>query len=96
MIQGIDNQRPTNLGTPKKALNPEQKKLMAACTDFETIMVRQMLEAMQGSTKMFGEGFGGSFYQSMFQDEISKQIAGKGFGLAKILYEQLNKTNTVK
>ena len=77
----------------QNALTPEQKKLKQTCNEFEAMMVRQMLDSMEGSTKMFGEGFGGDFYQGMFLDAIAKQISEKGMGLSKMMYEQLNKTN---
>jgi peptidoglycan hydrolase FlgJ len=96
MISPIHNQNPGSTGASEKKLTTEDKKLKEACTEFEAIMVRQMLEAMQGSTKMFGEGFGGSYFQSMFQDAIAKEIAGKGIGMSKMLYTQLSKTNSVK
>ncbi len=80
---------------PQKPQNmtPEQKKLMQTCQEFEAMMVQKMLEVMQGSTKMFGEGFGGDYFQSMFQEEMSKQIAqnGQGVGLAKMLYQQMSR-----
>lgn len=75
----------------KTGLTPEQTQLKKACTEFEAIMVRQMLETMSSSTKFFGKGFGGDYFQSMFLDEISKQIAEQGLGLSKMLYEQVDK-----
>ena len=95
MISQIsNNNRP--LAKEKTALTPEQAQLKKACTEFEALMVRQMLETMSGSMKFFGKGFGGDFYQSMFLDEISKQIAEQGLGLSKILYNQLDKTIITK
>ncbi len=80
--------------TNKTALTPEQAELKKTCSEFEALMVRQMLEVMNSSTKFFGKGFGGDFYQSMFLDEISKQVAEQGLGLSKMLYSQLE--NKVK
>ncbi|NLY76223.1 MAG: hypothetical protein GX075_13145 [Firmicutes bacterium] len=96
--QVFNNSALTGFNKNKNALTPEQLKLKQACTDFEAIMIRQMLEVMNSSTKFFGKGFGGDFFQSMFLDEISKQIAAQGLGLSKNLYNQLNNTanNTAK
>ena len=47
----------TNLSKTKPT-TPAEQKLKQACTDFEAIMLRQLLGTMQGTTKMFGDGFG--------------------------------------
>jgi len=79
------------LNTGQTPLTPEQKQLKKACTEFEALMIRQMLETMSSSTNFFGKGFGGDYFQSMFLDEISKQVAEQGLGLSKMLYSQLDK-----
>ena len=104
MINQVNNSLPALLSVNQQFpqnMTSEQKKLMKACTDFEAVMVRKLLESMEGSQKMFGSGFGGEFFQGMFLDEMSQKIAGNdgGIGLAKMLYQQLNRPdiiNTVK
>lgn len=93
MVNKISNNYNMNI---KQELTPEQKKLKQACTEFEAVMVKQMLDSMKGASKMFGEGFGGDYYQSMFFDAIAKQIAEQGLGLGKMMYQQLEKTNGTK
>ena len=83
---------------PPQTMTSEQKELMKVCTNFEAMMIQKMLETMQSSQKMFGEGFGGDYFQSMFQEQIAKEIAGngQGFGLAQMLYKQIDRSTNVK
>ena len=78
----------------KKSDNLNQKKLQQACTDFEAMMVKKLLESMTSNTKLFGSGsgFGGDFYQSMFQDSIAELVAKQGIGIGKMLSQQLDPT----
>ncbi len=94
----IQNPLPVSLSNTKsqQGLTPEQRKLAKACNEFESLLVKQMLEAMQGSTKMFGDGFGGEYFQSLFQEELSKQISVNGLGVGKILFNQLNQDKNTK
>lgn len=73
----------------KQELNPEQQKIKQVCTDFETMIIKKMLESMMSNTKMFGSGFSGSFYQGMFQDAIAESIAKQGIGVSKMLFQQI-------
>lgn len=91
MINQVSNKNKP-CGTNKPSLTPEQLKLKKTCTEFEAIMVRQMLETMSSSTKFFGNGFGGDYFQSMFLDEISKKVAEQGLGLATMLYQQIDQS----
>lgn len=83
--------RPNGLQAAKE-LTPEQQKTKQACTEFESMIIKKMLESMMSSSKMFGSGFSGSFYQGMFQDAIAESIAKQGIGLGKMLYQQIEKT----
>ncbi len=91
MVQPIGNQNGLNVKS-NTALTPEQKKLQEACTGFETMLVKKMLESMMGNTRVFGSGFSGDFYQSMFQDTIAGMIAKQGLGVSKVLLQQLAQT----
>lgn len=77
----------------KQELTPEQQKTKQACSDFETMIIKKMLESMMSNTKMFGSGFSGSFYQGMFQDVIAESITKQGgIGVEKMLFQQVEKT----
>lgn len=96
MVEKVYNQPGSQYNITRKELTPEQQKLMKTCKDFENIMLKQMLEIMQRSTPMFGKGFGGSYFQGVFQDELSQKLSANGFGLAESLYAQLVKATIVK
>lgn len=70
----------------------KEKKLREACEGFESIFINKLWTQMRKSVPK--EGFLHSkeeeFYQSMFDQEMSKKIASAGgIGLADILYDQL-------
>lgn len=70
----------------------KEKKLRKACVDFEAIILKQMLTTMRKSipkSELFGGGYSEEMYQSMSDDELSKQMAMKGTGMADMLYRQL-------
>ncbi|MFW5733488.1 MAG: peptidoglycan DD-metalloendopeptidase family protein [Oceanidesulfovibrio sp.] len=74
-------------GDPNK-----EKELREACEGFESIFINKLWQQMRKSVPK--EGFLHSkeeeFYQSMFDQEMSKKIASAGgIGLADILFEQL-------
>lgn len=101
MIDKVYNSNIIHYNNSKKELTsadsrtPEEQKLLQACREFETILIKQMLSVVQTSS-FFGKGFGGEFFQDMFQEEIAKSISAKGLGLAENLYSQLVKTELLK
>ncbi|HOJ78172.1 MAG TPA: rod-binding protein [Bacillota bacterium] len=101
MIDKVYNSDIINYNSSKKGLppaaaqTPEEQKLLQACREFETVLIKQMLSVVQTSS-FFGEGFGGEFFKDMFQEEIAKSISAKGLGLADTLYSQLVKTELLK
>lgn len=76
-----------------KAETPEQKKLLAACKDFESVMLGQVFKQMRatiGTTDPLNGGKANEMYQDMLDDERAKVMAGSGgFGLADAIYRQL-------
>ena len=76
------------------AESSEHKKLEKACKDFEAILLNQMMSAMRESIPeggLFEKSFGEEIYQSMLDEEMTRQMAyGKGMGLGKLLYQQLS------
>ncbi|MGD9156953.1 MAG: peptidoglycan DD-metalloendopeptidase family protein [Desulfobacteraceae bacterium] len=76
------------------------KKLKEACKQFESVFTYEMLKSMRNSIQkcdLFSGGQAEEIYQSMLDQELSKNVAGKGKNsIASILYQQLkniDKTN---
>jgi len=81
-------EKPFSLNSTKKA-DPELDKLKKAAQDFEAIFISHLLQSMRkGMPKsgLFSNGFSGNMYQSMFDNALAKEVAGKGgFQLADII-----------
>lgn len=43
--------------------------------EFETLLLQQMVAAMEPKEGLFGQGFGGSFFQSLFREEMAKSLS---------------------
>ena len=93
---GINNKFQAQLD-PKKI---ENEKLKESCADFEAIYIEMMLKTMRSTLDKSASGGGLSkdIYQSMHDQELSKEIAhGKNnFGLGDSLYKQLHKPEPKK
>jgi peptidoglycan hydrolase FlgJ len=85
-----------------KAVDPEQeKKLKKACTDFESILVYQLLKTMRQTIPkggLIGHSHGKDTYEMMFDQKIADELAnkGKGLGLKTMLYNQISKQHLKK
>lgn len=76
-------------GKPESA---EQKKLLKACQDFESVMLGTIFKQMSASTggDMLNQGAAAKQWREMLDDERAKSMAANGgLGLADAIYRQL-------
>ncbi len=78
-----------------KAADSEDRKLKDSCKDFEAIYIGLMLKSMRATVpedSLFGSSNQKEVFQSMFDQEIAKDIAHskKPFGLGEMLYKKLS------
>jgi flagellar protein FlgJ len=67
---------------------PQAEQVKAAASQFEAIMLRQLLQDSVG--KIAGEGAAGNMYGYMLTDVLANQLsAGGGLGLSGMLETQL-------
>lgn len=75
----------------------KENDLKKACTDFEAIILKQLLTAMRNTVPKGGlmdGGYAQEMYQSMYDEGLANDMAsGKGIGLADALYKQLSGPN---
>jgi flagellar protein FlgJ len=82
-------------GSPvKKPAVDKSSELYRACQDFETIFIKQMLDAMRKTINkedgLLGGGLGQGMYEDMLYDEDAKKMSSTGqFGLAEMIYTQV-------
>lgn len=83
-------QRPTGGKESRKAAG-----LKKAVSEFEALFVNNMLKTMRTTihkSGLLGKGMGGDIYTSLFDWEISKEMAsGGGLGLGRMLLENFNR-----
>ena len=77
----------------KKTASDAEKKLRRACEEFESVFTYEMLKSMRKGIEkcdLFSGGQGEEIYESMLDQELSKNMAGKGSNsLSEMLYQQL-------
>jgi flagellar protein FlgJ len=73
----------------------DEKKLLSACQDFETVFIHMMLKNMRNTIPKDGlipKSFSQEVFEDMLDEHLSKKIAKhQGLGLAKDMYDQLSK-----
>ena len=78
----------TGIQTGAVDQNQDQAKLAKAARDFEAVLLRRMLTALEKSVQASGKG--GSMYGSMIVDAMADAISKSGgFGMAKVVEESL-------
>jgi peptidoglycan hydrolase FlgJ len=93
-VRGVAEIRPAETGPgarPPEKLDRE--KLQKACTEFESLLMFQMLKFMRRSVPahgLLGGGPGQDIYQGLFDQELSKSLARKGgLGVGEKIYRQM-------
>lgn len=95
------NLRPAETPTGQ-TMDPEQdKKLKKTCSDFESLLVYQLLKNMRQTipkSGFMGSSHAQGTYEMMLDQKIADDLAkkGKGVGLQKMLYDQITRLNGKK
>jgi Rod binding domain-containing protein len=80
---------PSGAALPQAAATPGEKSLKAA-REFESILLRHMLESMQKTAELGGKSHTNSAYQSMATEALADGIErGGGLGLAELVAKTL-------
>ena len=98
-INGLFGEQAATLSETQKT--PELKKddpekLKSACQDFEALLLNMMMKQMKDSipkSGLLGDSYGSKMYDSMFYEELTKNIAhGKNnLGIGDYLYNELTR-----
>jgi len=80
-----------------KIADQKDAKLKKACIDFEALFTYEMLKSMRKSIEkcdLFHGGQAEEIYESMLDQELSQNMAGKGSNsISETLYNQLKNIN---
>lgn len=78
----------------------ERERLKEAATEFEALMVEQMIREMRKNVPesgLFGKSHGRELFEEMLDGEYSRHIAGHGgLGLADVMVRQLEPQGPAK
>jgi len=90
MIKAID----ANQNTTIAPNDIRQAKLEKACAEFESVFINYMLKSMRSAVTedgLLGNSNESKIIRSMFDENLALGMAkGKGMGLGKMLFENLN------
>ena len=78
----------------------DEKKLMEASRNLESVFVNMMFKQMQSTvqkSELADGGFGEEIYKDMLLEKYAEEATkGSGLGLAQIIYKQLSRNITKK
>ena len=76
----------------------DEKKLMEACRNLESVFVNMMFKQMQSTVEKSGltdGGYGEEIYNDMLTEKYAEEATkGSGLGLAQVMFKQLSKNIT--
>ena len=86
---------PSNISSMERDLqNANDQKVKQACSDFEAIFIKQMLDSMRNTvekTSLLGGGMAEDIFEDMIYDEYAKKMSKTSdFGIKDMLYRQLS------
>ncbi|SHI60873.1 Rod binding protein [Geosporobacter subterraneus DSM 17957] len=78
----------------------DEKKLMDACRQFESVFINMLLKNMRNSIPEGGfieKSYPREIFEGMFDEKMADEVSkGQGIGLAKQMYSQLSRTMKIK
>ncbi len=78
-----------------RTMEQMNEKLDQVCKDFESIFLNQMFKVMRGtqdSQGIFGDSNAKKIYDSMYYDELSRDLAKTdALGIGKAVYKEMKK-----
>jgi len=81
-------------GLKELARKDREAALKKACQEFEALFLYQILKGLRKTIPEGGlwpKSFQREIYEDFFYQEVSRRMAGRGSGLARLLYQELAK-----
>ncbi len=75
----------------EKQINPK-KALRRACQEFESLLWHEVLKGFEATiprSGLFPENLEAQLYRDLFYQELAREMAGRGTGIADLLYQDL-------